>query len=109
MDKTQKQITKDPKGHEKGKKSRKTYMRKVKEETLRDNQLSTCSSTDNFTSFSSSSTDNSTTSTYSSIGNFTTTSSDARIYGVDAAARLTIGVCVFFKHNKRSSQTANKE
>ena len=84
-------------------------MRKVKEEILRVNQLSICSSTDNFTPFSSSSTDNSTTSAYSSIGNFTTASSDARIYGVDAAARLTVGVCVFFEHNKRFSQTANKE
>ena len=31
------------------------------------------------------------------------------IYDVDVVAVLTIGACVFFTYNKRSSQTSNKE
>lgn len=48
MDKTPKQLTNYPKRQEIGKKSRNTYMRKLKEEIhITDNQLSTSSSTNN--------------------------------------------------------------
>ena len=52
MDKTSQKVTKvtkDPKRQERGKKSHETYMKRLKEDILRDNQLSTPSSTGNST------------------------------------------------------------
>ena len=60
MDKTPQKITKDPKRQERGKKSHETYMKRLKGNILRDNQLSPPSSTDNSTPSTPSSTDNST-------------------------------------------------
>ena len=60
MDKTPQKITKDPKGQERGKKSHETHMKRLKGNILRNNQLSTPSSTDNSTPSTPSSTDNST-------------------------------------------------
>ena len=39
MDKTSQKVTKDPKRQERGKKSHETYMKKLKEKILEDNQL----------------------------------------------------------------------
>ena len=63
MDKTSQKITKDSKRQERGQKSHETYMKKLKEKILEDNQLSTSSSTDNPTPSTPSSTDNYATST----------------------------------------------
>ena len=57
MDKTSEKVTKDPKRQEHGKKSHKTYMKRLKEEILNDNQLSTCQP-DRSTPSNSSPTDN---------------------------------------------------
>ena len=43
MEKTPKQVTKDPKRQKLGKKSNETYMKRLKEDILNDNQLSTSS------------------------------------------------------------------
>ena len=57
MEKAEK-VTKDPRRQERGKKSHETYMKRSKEKILKDNQLSTSSSTDSSTHFTSSSKDN---------------------------------------------------
>lgn len=46
MDKTSKQVTKDPKKQERVNKLRETYIKRLKEEILRDTQLSTSPFTD---------------------------------------------------------------
>ena len=46
MDKTSEKVTKDPKRQEQGKKSHETYMKRLKEKILEDNQLPTPSPTD---------------------------------------------------------------
>ena len=72
MDKTlQKVVTKDPKRQERGKKSHKTYMKRLKEKILEDNQLSTPSLIGNSTPSTPSPTDRPTPSTSSSTGNST--------------------------------------
>ena len=92
MDKTPKQLTNYPKRQEIGKKSRNTYMRKLKEEIhITDNQLSTSSSTNNSTPSTSFPTDNS-----------TTRSIDVYVYGVGAALVLAVAACVLLL-NKKSS------
>ena len=78
-------------------------MKRLKKDLLSDNQLSTSSFTDNSTSTTSLFTDNSTRSTSSSASNFTTRSNDTYIYGISKIAVLTIGACVFFLYNKKSS------
>ena len=73
MDKTSQKATKDPRRQERGKKSHETYMKRLKEKILKDNQVptssptpSTASSTDRPTLSTLSLTDNSTPSTSSS-------------------------------------------
>ena len=46
MDKASKKVTKDPKRQERGRKSHKTNMKRLKEKILEDNQLTTLSPTD---------------------------------------------------------------
>ena len=53
MNKTPQKVTKDPMRQERGKKSHETYLKTLKEDILRDNHLSTSSSTNNFTTRSS--------------------------------------------------------
>ena len=60
MEKTSKQVTKDPKRQERAKTSRETYMKRLKEAILRQTQLSTSPSTGNSISSTSCSTGNST-------------------------------------------------
>ena len=103
MDKTSEQVTKDPRRQERGKKLQETYMRRLKEDILKDNQLPTSSSMDRPTPSTSSPTDNFTLSTSSS----TTKPSDTYIYGVCLLAVLAISVCGFFAYN--TSQAANKK
>ena len=87
-------------------------MKGLKENILRDNQLSTSFFTDNSMSSSSTSTDRSTPSTSSfmhnstpSIPSFTTSPSDTYAYSVGTVAVLAIGVrelfCVQQKSNKK--------
>lgn len=59
-EKTPKSITKDPEIQDRGKKSHETYMERLKEDVLKDNQLPTSSPSDNFIPSTSAS-------TYSSI------------------------------------------
>ena len=75
MDKASKKVTKDPKRQERGRKSHKTNMKKLKEKILEDNQLTTLSPTDRHTP---SSTGDSTPSNPS----HTTRFSDTYIYGI---------------------------
>ena len=108
MDKTPQKVTKDPKRQKRDKKSHETYMKSLKENILRDNQLSTPTSADNSTLATTSSTDNSTPSSSSSTNTSTTRSSDTYIHGVGIVAVLAIGACVFFAYNKKNSQILNK-
>ena len=101
MDKTSQKImkiTKDPKRLQRGKKSHEMYMKKLKEDVLRNIQLSTSSSAGNSLS-----------STSFFTGNSTTRSSDTCVCGVGTVAVLTIRVCAFFLYIKKSSQSSNKE
>ena len=114
MDKTSKKVTKDPKRQERGKKSHETYMKRLKEKVLQDNQLPTPTPTDGSTPSTSSPTGDPTPSTSSSTGDptpstpsHTTRSNDTYIYGIGMLAILAIGVCVFFVYN--TSQAKNKK
>ena len=96
MDKKSQKVRKDPKRQERGKKSRETYMKRLKEEILEEfNQLTTPPSTDRPTPSAPSSTGNSTPSTPFHA----TRSNDTYIYGVGILAVLAISVCVFFAYN----------
>ena len=114
MDKTVEKNTKDSKSQEQSKKSHETYMNRLKEKLLRDNQLSTSSSldrsilstsssTDRFTPSTSYSTDKSTPSTFSS----TARSSDNYVYGVGILTVLAIGVCAI--KNKSMKKNNNHQ
>ena len=96
--------TEDPKRQEQDKT---TYMESSKEDVLRKNQLLTFS----FTVNSTISTDSCSPFISCSTSNFAVIliSSDTYIYGVSSAAFLSIGTCLFFTCNKKSSQVANKE
>ena len=87
MDKTSKKVTKDPKRQERGKKSHETYMKRLKEKILEDNQLPKPS------------TSSSTGALMPSTPSHTTTTNDTYVYGVGMLAVLAIGVCVFFAYN----------
>ena len=96
MDKTSQKImkiTKDPKRLQRGKKSHEMYMKKLKEDIVRNIQLSTSSSAGNSLSSTS----------------FLTRFSDTYACGVGTVAVLTIRVCAFFLYIKKSSQSSNKE
>ena len=106
MDKTsQKVVTKDPKRQEQGKKSHETYMKRLKEKILDDNQLPTPSPMDRPTP----STPSSTPSTPSSTGDPTSSTSShaARSSDQGILAVLAIGVCIFFVY--KTSQAKNKK
>ena len=105
MDKTSEKVTKDPKRQERGKKSNETYMKRLKEKILEDNQLPNPSPTDRSTPSTSFSTGNSTPSTPSHA----TRSSDTYIYGVGIVAVLAIGVCVFFAHNTSQAEKKSRQ
>lgn len=91
MYKSPKQVIKNPTRKERGKKSRETYMKKLKWEILK-KQLSTCSATDNVTPSMGSSKPFAS----SSTNNYTTSSSNTYIYGDGIFAVLTIGgLCAF--------------
>ena len=98
MDKTSKKVTKDPKRQERGKKSHETYMKRLKEKILEDNQMST-SSTSSSTCDPTPSTSSSTCGPTPSTPSHTTRSNDTSIYGVGILAVLAIGVSVFFAYN----------
>ena len=77
---------------------------------LRNNQLSTSSSTSNSTPSTFSSAGNSTPSTSSSLGTSASSAGqDLYIYSIGAVVALAVGVLVLFAYNHRSSQTLNKE
>ena len=82
MDKISQKVTKDPKSQERGKKSHETYIKRLKEKILEDNQLPTPPSMDRPTSSTSSSTTDPTPSTPS----HTTRSNDNYAYGVGIIA-----------------------
>ena len=108
MDKTSKKVTKDPKRQERGKKSHETYMKRLKEEILEDNQMPTpsiSSSTSDPTRSTSSSTRDPTPSTSSN----TTRSNDTYVYGVGMLAVLAIGVCVFFAYKTFPKKLVNEK
>ena len=102
MDKTSDKVTKDPKRQERGKTSHETFMKRLKEKILEDNQLPIPSLTDRRTR----STPSSTPRTSSSTGDPTpstpspaTRLNDTYVYGVGVLAVYAIGVCVFFAYN----------
>ena len=82
MDKISQKVTKDPKSQERGKKSHETYIKRLKEKILEDNQLPTPPPMDRPTSSTSSSTTDPTPSTPS----HTTRSNDNYAYGVGILA-----------------------
>ena len=104
MDKTSKKVTKDPKRQERGKKSHETYMKRLKEKILEDNQMAT-SSTSSPTGDPTPSTSSSTGDPTPSTASHTTRSNDTYVYGVTILAVLAISVCVFFIY----SQAKNKK
>ena len=101
MDKTSKKVTKNPKRQERGKKSHETYMKRLKQKFLEQNQMSTL-----FISFSTCDpappTSSSTCDPTPSMPSHTTRSNDTYVYGVDILAVLAIGVCVFFKYRAKN-------
>ena len=102
MDKTSEKVTKDPKRQEQGKKSHETYMKRLKEKILEDNQLPTPSPTDRSVPSRSSSappTSSSTGDPMPSTPSHATRSNDTYVYVVGILAVLAIGVCVFFASN----------
>ena len=103
MDKTSQKVTKDPKRQERGKKSHETYMKRLKEKILEDNQLPTPPPTDRPPPSTTSSTGNSMPSTPF----YATRSNDTYVYGIGILAVLAIILCVFFVYN--TSQPKNKK
>ena len=97
MDKTTR--AKDPKRQERSKNLHETYLKRLKEDITKDNQISTSPPADNSAPSASSSMDNSTPSTSSSAGNSINRSDDTYIYGVGVCAVLGIVACVFFAYN----------
>ena len=102
MEKTPEKVTKDPKRQERSKKSHETYMKRLKEKILEDNQLPTPSPADRSTPSTPSSTPP--TSSYtgdptSSTPSHATKLNDTYVYGIGILAVLAIGVCVFFVYN----------
>ena len=95
MDKTSEKVTKDPKRQEQGKKSHETYMKRLKEKILEDNQLPIPSPMDRPTASTSSSTGDPMLSTPSHI----TRPNGTYVYGVGIIAVVAIGVCVYFAYN----------
>ena len=79
MDKTSEKVTKDPKRQGRGKKWHETYLKRLKEKVLGDNQLPTPFPTDRPTPSTSSSTGNSTPSTPP----HTTRPSDTYVYALE--------------------------
>ena len=109
---SQKVITKNPRRQERGKKSHETYMKRLKEKILEDNQLSNSSTTDRPISSTSSSTgnsmlsipfstDNSTTSTYSSTNTY--------VCDVGMLSVLAIGVSVVFAYRKMAGEVIHEQ
>lgn len=86
MDKKLQKIIKDPKRQDKSNKSNETYMKSLKEDTLKDYHFSTFRLTDNSTP----STGSSFSSTSLSANRITIRSSDTKIYGVGIDAVLTM-------------------
>ena len=74
-------------------------MKRLKEDILKNNHIST----------SSPSTDSSVPSTSSFTINSSTRSSNVYVYGVGDVAVMAMRACIFFLHNKKSSQTVNKK
>ena len=112
MDETSKKVAKDPKRQERVKKSNETYMKRLKEQILEGNQLSTPSLTGNSTPF----TPSSAPFTSSSIGNSTsftpphsTRPNDNYIYGVGILAVIATGVCAFFAYNLKIKNSSIKK
>ena len=103
MKKSSQKVTKDPKRQERVKKSHETYMKRLKEKVLEDNQLPTPTLTDGSTPSTSSSTGDPTPSTPS----HTARSNYTYVYGVGMLAVLVISVCVFFACN--TFQPKNKK
>ena len=97
MDKTSKKVTKDPKRQERGKKSHETYMKRLKEKIMEDNQVARPST--------SSSTGDPTTSTPCHA----TRSNDTYVYNVGILAVLAIGVCVFILRLKIKNKSMSKK
>ena len=106
MDKTSKKVTKDPKRQERGKKSHETYIKRLKQKILEDNQM-TASSTSSSTSDPTPSTSSSKGDPMPSTLSHTTRSNDTYVYGVGILAVLAISVCVFFSY--KTSQAKNKK
>ena len=112
MDKTSEKVTKDPKRQQRGKKSHETYMKRLKEKILEDNQLPTTSPMDRSTPSSPSSTP--LTSSFKrdptpSTPSHSTRSNDTYVYGVGILAVLAIGVCVFFTFQVKNKKIINKK
>ena len=107
MDKTSEKAKKDPKRQERGKKSHETYMKRLKEKILEDNQLPTMDRSTPSAPSSTPPTFSFTSDLTPSTPSLTTRSNDTYVYGVGMLAVLAIGACVFFAYN--ASQAKNKK
>ena len=112
LDKTSQKVTKDPKIQERGKKLHETYMKRLKEQILEDNQLPTPSPMGNSTPTPpppgcTPSPPSPTGDPVSSTPSHAARPNDTYFYGVGILAVLANGVCVFFAYN--SSQAKNKK
>ena len=110
MAKTPEKVTKDPKRQERGKKSHKTYMKRLKEKKLADSPLATPSPTDRSTPSTPSSTPPTSSSTgdpVHSTPSHTTRPNDTYVYDVGILAVVAIGLRVLFAHN--TFQPKNKK
>ena len=106
MEKTSEKITKGPKHAEAGRKGRKSYMNKLKEDILNDakkgseDTSNASNETTNVTTNASNETTSVTNTTTTPANNTTTKRSNyTYVYGVGMLAVLAIGVCVFFAYN----------
>ena len=123
MDKTSEKVTKDPKRVEAGRRGRKNFMNKLKEDILNDAKIGSrdTSNASNETTNVNTNASNETTSPTNNASNETTTpaastsnttttkSNDTYVYGVGILAVLAIGVCVFFAYNTSENKKQANE
>ena len=125
MDKTSQKVTKDkdPKRIDAGRKGRKNFMNKMKENILNDakkgsedttnSSNETTSPTNNSSNETTNATNNASNETTRVSNTATTRSNDTCVYGVGILAVLAIGVSVFFAYNLltlkiKNSSTKNR-
>ena len=111
MDKTSQIVTKDPKRVEAARKGRENYINKLKESILNDVEKGSedISNASNEPSNATAGLTIPANVTTNPATNASKGSSDTCIYGVGILAVSTIGVCVFFKYNKKAGHVIHEQ